>query len=288
MLKKPGTVIEAVDAVLATMHGKERVISPLMQAALGLRVEVPTSLDTDRFGSFSRDIARIGSPLDAARAKIAAAFDLVPQASLGLASEGSFGPHPQIPFLPFDHEIVVLLDRRNGLEIVGHHATPRTNFAHVLSYNVHEAICFAERVGFPMHGLIVMGTTDGQPAPERLLRKDVQTLEHLRCAVEEAIAVCGAAHVATDMRAHRNPTRLRAIKRATLDLLRKFRSTCPRCERPGFIVTERLHGLPCAACAASTNVVRGEVMICAGCAYRLERPAGETFADPARCDFCNP
>jgi ATP-binding protein involved in chromosome partitioning len=36
------------------MHGKERVISPLLAHALGLTSEVPSKFDTDRFGTFSR------------------------------------------------------------------------------------------------------------------------------------------------------------------------------------------------------------------------------------------
>ncbi len=48
--------------------------------------------NTDRFGTFSRDIERTGSQLDAARAKIAAGFEYAPSARIGLASEGSFGP----------------------------------------------------------------------------------------------------------------------------------------------------------------------------------------------------
>ena len=61
--------------VIATMHGKERVIAPLLAEALGLDCLVPSAFDTDRFGTFTREIARTGSQLDAARAKIAAAFE---------------------------------------------------------------------------------------------------------------------------------------------------------------------------------------------------------------------
>jgi hypothetical protein len=277
-----------IDAVLATMHGKERIIAPLLQAALGLRIYVAAGLDTDRFGSFSRDIPRIGSPLDAARAKIAAVFEQIPQASVGLASEGSFGPHPQIPFLPFDREIVLLVDRRNGLEIVGHHLAPRTNFAQTVTGDPDAAMTFADRTGFPAHGVIVIGTADGRPAPRRLLRKDIMTAQDLRAAVAEAIVLCGSAHVETDMRAHRNPTRMRAIKRATIDLVRRYRSECPQCARPGFAVTERLSGLRCAGCGEPTDVTRAEVLLCAGCAHRIERMIGAPVADPSRCDYCNP
>ncbi|MEO8997777.1 MAG: DUF6671 family protein [Rhodanobacter sp.] len=280
--------LHQAQAVLATMHGKERVIIPLLHKALGLHIDVPANLNTDRFGSFSRDIPRIGSPLDAARAKIAAAFEQAPQASIGVASEGSFGPHPQAPFVPIESEIVLLQDRRSGLEIVGHYLTSRTNFAQMIAAEPDAAMSFAERSGFPAHGIIVIGTAAGKPDPSRLLRKDIDSVQELRAAVAEAIALCGAAHVETDMRAHRNPVRMRAIKRATIDLVRRYRSQCPRCARPGFAVTERLSGLPCGECGEATDVTRAEVLLCAGCAHRIERPCGKSLADPARCDYCNP
>ena len=65
-------------AVLATMHSKEQVIASLLEQGLGLRVEPANGLDTDRIGTFSRDIERTGTPLEAARSKTAAAFDHAP------------------------------------------------------------------------------------------------------------------------------------------------------------------------------------------------------------------
>jgi len=109
-------------ALLATMHGKERVIAPLAARFLGLSVDVAPGLDTDAFGTFSRDVARAGSPLDAARAKIAAAFALAADVEVALASEGSFGPHPHVPFAALGRELVMLIDRESGLELVGQHS----------------------------------------------------------------------------------------------------------------------------------------------------------------------
>ena len=141
------------DAALATMHGKERVIAPLLQRALGLRVRVTPGIDTDRFGTFSREIERTGSQLDAARAKIAAAFEISPHARVAVASEGSFGPHPSIPFVPLAREIVVMQDRVSGLELIGHHAGMKTNFSHAVVADVAGAVTFADHAGFPGHGV---------------------------------------------------------------------------------------------------------------------------------------
>lgn len=130
------TSLTGVVAILATQHGKERVIGPVLNEALGLRVECTPDLDTDQFGTFSREIPRRGSPLAAARAKIAAAFECSPHARVGLASEGSFGPHPPIPFVPPGLELVLLVDRETGFELTGHDATLETNFCHAVVTDV--------------------------------------------------------------------------------------------------------------------------------------------------------
>ena len=276
-------------AVLATMHGKERVISPLLEQALGLRVRLPTALDTDRFGTFSREIARTGSQLEAARAKIYAAFDADPTARVGVASEGSFGPHPFIPFLAFGLELVVLIDRVSGFELIGQDASPHTNSSQQLVWNSDEAVAFAERIGFPEHGVLVIGALDGQPAPACALIKDITDAAGLEAAVRKTLAVCGSAFIETDMRADRNPTRMAAIERATRDLLRRFSSQCPACNLRGFDVTERISGLPCEWCGGPTNAIRHHVLQCHACGHREERPATTSAtANPGQCNFCNP
>lgn len=274
--------------VLATMHGKEKVIAPLIERFLGLRIEAASGLSTDRFGTFSRDVERTGSQLDAARAKIRAAYDTVPGSQIGLSSEGSFGPHPLIPYLTLEREIVMLIDRTAGLELIGHYATPNTNFSHAMVEDADAANAFAQRVGFPDHGIIVAGCRDGLPAPDIALIKDIATTEDLTSAIDCVISLCSVAFVETDMRAHRNPKRMRAIKRATIDLIRRFRSLCPQCGWPGFAVTERIAGLPCAWCDQPTQLARAEVMSCGGCGWRDERAVAATKSAPDYCDFCNP
>ncbi len=205
-------------AILTSMHAKERVIGPILRAELGLIVAPAAGINTDQFGTFSRDVARSGSQLEAARAKIAAAFESAPTARVALASEGSFGPHPNIPFLAIGRELVLMVDRENGLEMTGYDASLKTNFGHIVARDRDSAFAFAQRIGFPEHGLIVMGCRDEQPAPDLLLNKEITQAAALEAAVQEVLRRCGAAFVETDMRAHRNPTRMAAIARATKDL----------------------------------------------------------------------
>jgi hypothetical protein len=288
MKAAPAFSVAGKRAVLATMHGKERVIRPLLEGGLGLDVHLPTGFDTDRFGTFSRDIERTGGQLDAARAKIDAAFGHDRQARVAIASEGSFGPHPHIFFAPVGREIVVMRDRESGLELIGHYADLSTNFFHETVDTIDAAAAFAEKIGFPRSGLIVVGLSNGNPAPDIYLQKNIRTFSELSEAAEEAFALCGAAHLETDMRAHRNPTRMRAIRRATIDLVRRYRSPCPQCAQPGFSVTEQLFGLPCAWCGEPTNALHAEVSVCAGCGHRVERPVEAATADPGQCNGCNP
>ena len=285
---RTGVSLQGSKAVLATMHAKESVISPLIERFLGCSVEVARGVDTDAFGTFSRDIERAGNQLEAARAKIEAGFQHVPSARIGLSSEGSFGPHHFIPFFASGREIVVMRDRISGFELIGHDATLDTNFQHEIVASVEAGQSFAKRIGFPGHGVILIACADGKPVPDIALHKDVTSWEQLGQRIGAILDSCGAAFVEADMRAHRNPRRMRAIKRATLDLIRKSRSQCPKCHQPGFSVTERLPGLPCSWCRQPTSLVKTEVMICAGCCHRSEQAVQAESAEPGNCNDCNP
>jgi hypothetical protein len=92
-------------AALLTQHGKELILGPLLLAELGCSVTHVTGFDTDQLGTFTRDQARPGSQLDAARRKAEIGMDLS-GLPLGLASEGAFVPDPHVGILPWDVEIV--------------------------------------------------------------------------------------------------------------------------------------------------------------------------------------
>ncbi|MTW19247.1 hypothetical protein GJ689_23915 [Rhodoplanes serenus] len=270
------------------MHGKERVIAPLLRRFLGLRVETVHGLDTDRFGTFTREVPRPGSQRDAARAKIAAAFAGNPGVRVAVASEGRFGPHPIVPFAPLGVEIVLLADRDTGIEILGQFVDLDAMWTHAIVTDIAAARIFAESIGFPVQGIIVSGCKDEGPCPESGLFKDVQDHADLERAVDNVIARCGAAVVETDMRAHCNPRRMKAIKRATVNLIREFGTRCPNCDRPGFVITERIPGAPCALCGTPTRLIRAEASACAGCGHRAKNSVGPPAADPSLCDACNP
>lgn len=276
-------------AVLCTMHGKEVVIAPILRDGLGLDVEVTSGIDTDRFGTFTREIPRVGSQLEAARRKIEAAFMALPDAEVAIASEGSFSAHPQFPFVSQGREIVLMVDRAQQLELHGFDESIDTNHAHDVIDASGQALDFARRIGFPAHGVVVLGARDDAPASDLFAFKDASDDAALVAAAAHAIRLCGRAHLESDMRAHRNPTRMAAIERATRDLVQRFKRRCPRCNHPGFDNVECVSGLPCRACSFPTALPKAHVMRCSACGHSLVRPVWQArFAEPMQCGICNP
>ena len=276
-------------AALGTRHGKEQVIGPTLEAELGLRVEVVSDLDTDRFGTFTREIPREGTAREAARAKALAAAEAHRHARFGLSSEGSFGPHPSVPFVPGGVEIVLLVDRETGLQLIGGDVTMETNFSSACVTTLDEAVAFAGHVSFPSHGVIVIAAPHGKPDTALGMTKGIVDPAEIEQAVQHARREHGRAWLETDMRAHLNPTRMRSIERATVALARAARSLCPACARPGYVTVEPVGGLPCADCGAPTGKARAEVIACAGCGRREEGPlANASYASAFECADCNP
>jgi ribosomal protein S27AE len=276
-------------AVLATMHQKERVMAPILERELGVKIIVPTDFDTDKFGTFTREVKRLGTQIEAVRLKAAKALEIAGE-TLAFASEGSFGPHPMMPYLPANREIVILLDKTHNLELVGESLSVETNYSHQLVSSVEEAKVFANKVGFPAHALVVI--TGAAATGNSEIVKGIVTEKQLFDAVRAGInkSVSGKVHVETDMRAMYNPTRMQNIENATLDLVKKFKQFCPECGWPGFDIAQTKIGLPCGLCYFPTQLVRSTIYLCKNCGYTKEElfPDGRETADPAQCQYCNP
>jgi hypothetical protein len=272
-------------AVLATMHAKEKVIAPLFKTELGIEVFVPPFFDTDQFGTFTRDIKRKGDQLDAARRKAYAAMAAT-GSLLGVSSEGSFGSHPASSLIPYNVEIVLLVDKENDLEVAGYYASTTTNLSQRTVRTVAEAVEFARAVSFPEHGLVVRKNEKDT----RYMVKGVATYEELEKIVAKLLArpFTRSVFLETDMRAHYNPTRMEHIRLATLDLIERLKTPCPECGKPGYGKSGTKGGLPCGGCGFPTDVLLAEVRSCPSCMYREEIRSAERYASPLECSRCNP
>jgi hypothetical protein len=271
------------------MHQKEKVIAPILEKELGIKVVVPQDFNTDRFGTFTREIKRLGTQIEAARLKAETALAITGE-TLAIASEGTFGPHPAIPFIAFNQEIVILLDKIHELKIVGQEFSTETNYSHQIVATVQEAYKFAAQVGFPEHALVVMSDTCTKDKSEII--KGITTKEQLSAAVTFALnqSNSGKVHIETDMRALYNPTRMKNIEKATYDLIKKINQPCPKCNCPGFEVIERKKGLPCMYCNLPTQLTLTAIYKCKKCNFTQTTlfPDGIEKADPSQCMYCNP
>jgi hypothetical protein len=267
--------------VIATMHEKEKVLASVLEK-MGLHPVVVAGFDTDVLGTFSGEIERKLPPLETAIEKAKLACRLY-NCGLAIASEGSFGPHPQIPFVSADTEILVLWD--DEAEVSYHHAKTgtNTNFSALETRDEDKAVSFAAGAGLPGHGFIVK-------AGNRII-KGLLTEAEIRDAYRTMLKESEGKSISieTDMRAMFNPTRMAFIKETAEEFAEKLGHLCPGCGKPGFTVNGAERGLPCAWCGNATRGVEWFTSTCRFCSHtEKERPADYSpQADPMICDFCN-
>lgn len=270
---------------LPTLHGKQAIIAPVLEPATGCTVRHVPEIDTDRFGTFTRDVARTGNQLEAARAKARAALAHT-GLDLALASEGAFVSDPMAGVIPWNVEIVLLLDARHGQEIVGMAQGP-ARAGQGLARSADTLLQLARELGFPEHRLCLRPDHSEDPRVVKGLGGAEELLHAFQTALAQSTR--GQVFVESDLRAHCNPTRQSMIRRATQDLCSRMLSACPACGRPGFALSGHRPGRPCRVCASATREPLAHLWSCTSCHHTEERRDGlPTLADPARCDRCNP
>jgi hypothetical protein len=271
--------------IIATKHGKEKVIAPIIEQGLGVKCFVDLDLDTDKLGTFTGEVERNDDPLTTARNKCYMAMELT-NCDLAIASEGSFGPHPTIFFIPADDEILIFVDKINGLEIIVRELSTETNFNGSEIKTEEKLLEFAANANFPSHGLILRKSRDEYTN----IVKGITNVEELINVFNSLIDKFGTTYIETDMRAMCNPTRMKIIESAAKKLIKKINSLCPVCNMPGFGITDAKEGLPCELCNFPTRSTISYIYSCQKCSYTKEDkyPKGKQTEDPTYCDYCNP
>ncbi len=269
-------------AAVATKHGKEAVLRAALEP-VGLAVVV-ADVDTDRFGTFTGEVPRKGSPHEGAERKARAAIAASGH-DVGIGSEGSFGPHPSAPFVTADVEVLVLVDARVGMVVAEEAMSLATAAAGRPVVPGEELAPWLERVGFPSQALICR-PADASP---RCITKGIVDRSALEQAVARAAGASrdGRAVVETDLRAHLCPTRRAVIAAAGDRLAARLARRCPVCSTPGFGQVGVELGRPCGRCGVATSEVMATVMGCGACRQTRREAVGGP-ADPSCCPWCNP
>lgn len=269
---------------IATMHGKELVLAKKLEDFLGVNCIVPKGINTDMLGTFTGEIERALSPVDSARKKCQLAMRAL-NCDLAIASEGSFGAHPLLPFCQANEEIVLLVDEIHQIEIVGRDISSQTNFNGTTVNTLKQVYDFALQAGFPSHGLIM------RPHENASINivKDIHSWQFLSEIFSQFMRDFGCAYIETDMRAMNNPTRRLIIGNALDNLIQLIKSECPKCSMPGYDTISAETGLPCKDCGYPTRSVSALKKKCKSCMYEewISFPYGE-FEEPMFCEHCNP
>ncbi|MBL7789947.1 MAG: hypothetical protein JNL75_09000 [Chitinophagales bacterium] len=281
----PNTFFVNRTVVIATMHGKETVIAPLLEKRLGVKLRLVDNMDTDILGTFTGEVERKDSPIDTLRKKCQMALEIT-GLDLAVASEGSFGAHPSAFFAHANDELVMLLDTKNNLEIVARELTTDTNFNGAIIESENQLVDFATKALFPSHKLILR---NGENKKDKII-KGIGDWEELKAQYHKLLEEYDKVYAETDMRAMHNPTRMRVIAKATSNLIDKLNSLCPQCQTPGYTVTKVIQGLPCGLCEQPTASTLSHILSCSLCRHNetILYPNNKKTEDPMYCDFCNP
>jgi hypothetical protein len=273
------------DLFIASMHKKENALAAILESELEVNIITKKDFNTDVFGTFSGEIERKTNPYDTLKLKCESAHKHS-NCELILASEGSFGPHPNCFFLPLNEELLMLYDFKNKIEIVSKIISSDTNFASEEISDEFELLEFTKKVNFPSHGLILRENKNDKLNIVKGITDWKTLLKTFLTFQEKSKTV----YVETDMRAHLNPTRMRQIQKCGIELIKKIKNYCPRCKTPGFDVSTIKKGLPCELCHSPTNSILSYIYSCKKCSYSSEKkfPNNKLTEDPMFCDSCNP
>jgi hypothetical protein len=273
--------------VFATHHRKSIAAHEPFMTALNSRIE-ELLIDSDRLGTFSGEIERRGTMIDALRDKVALARTDTSERFV-LVSEGSFGSADGFGVLARGIEMLMLHDAVTGVEVLEQYVSWDTNYATATISQLEELERFLQKMQFGTHALVVY--PEGNLAAATV-RKGIVTRPKAQSAFSEArtASPMGRVVVLSDMRAHCNPTRMKAISTCCALLANRLATRCPRCGSGGFGMVTSIPGLPCQSCGAPTQRSKLEEHGCVRCGERLERRRsdGVQYADPSDCGICNP
>lgn len=269
--------------LLASKHKKEKAIALPFMNRLSCTLKVH-DFDTDKFGTFTGEIARTHSPYKTCVLKATTAAKQF-NYTYSVASEGSFGPHPLFPFIPSAHELMVFIDRKYNWVIAEQLVSQKTNYA-MLTINKNSNIDdFLTQVKFPSHALTLQIASNNH-----VIAKGINDLDVLTQHLNNSFKTINEIILATDMRAMMNPTRMEVIGELADKLALRISTPCAKCASPGFGFKTTKGKLPCNYCGSSTSLYAEEVWGCIICDHEeyKQRKDGLIEADPKFCSYCNP
>lgn len=274
-------------AAIATIHHKNLAIEPVLKKYLGLNLSTVSVFDTDTLGTFTGEIPRKLDMLETVRVKAKQAI-IHSDSFIGIGSEGSFGPHPYIPFFSSGFEVLLLLDSLNNHEIVISHRF-NTNYDNLIAKSSDDISSFLNKIGFPEHAVIIKPE---EPKMDNHIIKGINNYDKLikDMSLMSLQSQTGRVFIQTDMRAHLNPTRMNSLRILAKKLCLQLRRLCPSCSTPGFGRVDVQKGMLCEECNLPTQLITAEIYKCRLCGFSQKRHERNPSirANARWCNHCNP
>ena len=271
--------------VLTSKHEKLKLIKPAFDQYLECEL-FEENLDTDQLGTFSGEVERAAPPRETAILKARLGMNST-GLKLGIASEGSVGPDPVIPFVNSNIEHLVLVDDENEIVISEVYRSFDITVATITTSPGKDISEFLQTADFPNHGLIVRPNTEKKSDCIKGI-KDFESLTNA-IALSSRISADGLVVIESDLRAHFSPSRQKNIVAVANHLAARASRLCPSCQMPGWGRSAYEKGLNCSTCGLENpEAIRQAKIICENCDHtELGQVLGKEL-DPANCNFCNP
>jgi len=278
------TAFSGLVAALATMHGKQQQIAPAFERVLGWEVIV-AEIDTDQFGSFDGLIPRELTPKQAAIAKAIAGAEAL-GTRFGIASEGTIGNHPDLPFVTSDFEVMALVDLAEGRELIVTHLSADIVAAREELTDHVDIAALAKKFDLPNHAVNLKVQTE----LGLQVVKGIHGIDELDAEIASARRLARPATlvIESDFRAMSSPSRQRNIAALAEKTVARIASCCPDCGYLGWGLTRYEFGLSCRDCGfENPHLPKGGVNACLRCDLEQAFDLG-TAAESVNCLSCNP
>jgi hypothetical protein len=269
-------------AVLTSKHQKLDLVRPSLESATGLSL-IEQAMDTDHLGTFSGEIERLGTPLEVAIKKAQLGM-IATGLPLGVASEGSIGPDPLVPFVISNIETLVFVDQELDIVISETFRSLDIVSATTKTFPGQDLTEYLAKVGFPEQRVIAKSSSGG-------VEKGLGSISSLEQAIAKLALEAHESSVSLepDYRAMHCPTRRINIEHAAKALAFRVASLCPDCNAPGWGKKDFVRGLLCSDCGSDhPDAVAQELKTCVRCDFVQPGMVLAESLDPSKCFSCNP
>jgi hypothetical protein len=269
---------------ITTKHGKIDQIAPAFSGQAQWEFEL-APIDTDLFGTFTGEVERSLPPRETAIEKARAGAKLL-ECDYGIGSEGTIGPHPLLPFVNANYELMAFVCLSRGVAIVESFLSTSILAHSELVTSSDDLDATFVKFDLPRHAVNIIATNGAGRSVVKGVRQPNEARSVIARLLEDGHS---EVQVESDFRAMSSPSRQANITKCAEALAARVAATCPACSLFGWGEIGFEYGVPCLACGTiNSSIARAVRLGCQGCENTELVELAEASVDPSRCVNCNP